>query len=113
MQADSSFPQRLTLTDHGWRSTLREQPSQDRYLIIQSAGEIRLRWGLRSIDWQQRALCDHPSPIAALELPPIHYDAMDPVALRGAVIRELARVPVCTENLIRVDDVMESPKLAE
>ena len=22
-------------------------------------------------------------------------------------------VPVCTENLIRVDDVMESPKLAE
>jgi hypothetical protein len=43
MQADSSFPQRLTLTDHGWRSTLREQPSQDRYLISQSAGEIRLR----------------------------------------------------------------------
>jgi hypothetical protein len=22
-------------------------------------------------------------------------------------------IPVCTENLIRVDDVMESPKLAE
>jgi hypothetical protein len=24
-----------------------------------------------------------------------------------------AHPPVCTENLIRVDDVMESPKLAE
>src|SRR5258708_28205004 len=48
MQADSSFPQRLTLTDHGWRSTLREQPSQDRYLIIQSAGEIRLRSGAQA-----------------------------------------------------------------
>jgi len=23
------------------------------------------------------------------------------------------QMPVCTENLIRVDDVMESPKLAE
>jgi len=25
----------------------------------------------------------------------------------------LTSIPVCTENLIRVDDVMESPKLAE
>jgi hypothetical protein len=27
--------------------------------------------------------------------------------------RAAARPPVCTENLIRVDDVVESPKLAE
>jgi hypothetical protein len=30
------------------------------------------------------------------------------------ILRVMAAVPVCTENLIRVDDVMESPtKLAE
>ena len=29
------------------------------------------------------------------------------------VLRPMTKVPVCTENLIRVDDVMESPKLWE
>jgi hypothetical protein len=35
--------------------------------------------------------------------------------LRGAATwcRQRSEIPVCTENLIRVDDVMESPKLAE
>jgi hypothetical protein len=28
-------------------------------------------------------------------------------------VRDTLGVPVCTENLIRVDDVMESPRLAE
>ena len=28
-------------------------------------------------------------------------------------VKPSRRVPVCTENRIRVDDVMESPKLAE
>ncbi|MCU1252017.1 MAG: Integrase core protein, partial [Edaphobacter sp.] len=32
--------------------------------------------------------------------------------MRIAVGKGLIRVAVCTENLIRVDDVMESPKLA-
>jgi hypothetical protein len=32
--------------------------------------------------------------------------------LAGAGYRRVA-TPVCTENLIRVDDVMEAPKLAE
>jgi len=32
---------------------------------------------------------------------------------RGAANLTELRTPVCTENLIRVDDVMESPKLAE
>jgi hypothetical protein len=36
----------------------------------------------------------------------------DPQAL-GQKKFELVAKPVCTENLIRVDDVMESPKLAE
>src|SRR5260370_8114604 len=42
MQADSPFAQRLTLADRSWRSTFRDQPSQDRYLIVQTAGEMRL-----------------------------------------------------------------------
>jgi hypothetical protein len=29
------------------------------------------------------------------------------------VTLSMNRTPACTENLIRVDDVMESPKLAE
>ena len=39
-----------------------------------------------------------------------------PVAIKGkdAIPAAIAQVtPVCTENLIRVDAVMESPKLAE
>jgi len=39
-----------------------------------------------------------------------------PEDLTGAVldeVREWQTRPVCTENLIRVDAVMESPKLAE
>ena len=32
---------------------------------------------------------------------------------RRGFLQVAAYVPVCTENLIRVDDVMESPKLAE
>jgi hypothetical protein len=32
---------------------------------------------------------------------------------RPALRASPATQPVCTENLIRVDDVMESPKLAE
>jgi hypothetical protein len=37
-----------------------------------------------------------------------------PVPVKNiARIRELLAVPVCTENLIRVDDVLESPKLME
>jgi hypothetical protein len=43
MQADNAFGQRLTLTDRSWRPTLRDQSSQERYLIVQSAGEMRLR----------------------------------------------------------------------
>jgi hypothetical protein len=43
MQAYSPFAQRLTFTDHSWRSTLRDQHSRDCYLIVQSAGEMRLR----------------------------------------------------------------------
>jgi hypothetical protein len=42
---------------------------------------------------------------------------VDAIRLSGdrrlQVERTKAGVPVCTENLIRVDDVMESPKLAE
>jgi hypothetical protein len=29
------------------------------------------------------------------------------------MLRDAAVAPVCTENHIRIDDVMESPKLAE
>jgi hypothetical protein len=36
---------------------------------------------------------------------------MNPKRIRGLAIA--ASAAVCTENLIRVDDVMESPKLAE
>ena len=43
--------------------------------------------------------------------------ARDALAAAVAVIETKRdgrfRYPVCTENLIRVDDVMESPKLAE
>src|SRR5258705_7124507 len=42
MQADCPFAQRPTLACRGQRSTLGNQPSQDRYLIVQSAGEVRL-----------------------------------------------------------------------
>jgi len=29
------------------------------------------------------------------------------------LVRRIRKAGVCTENLVRVDDVMESPKLAE
>ena len=33
--------------------------------------------------------------------------------LERSLVKAFRNVAVCTENLIRVDDVMESPKLAE
>jgi hypothetical protein len=48
--------------------------------------------------------------------------AVDPIAVSDHVtgspvprkgLGYLARNPVCTENVVRVDDVMESPKLAQ
>src|SRR6202045_5090086 len=42
MQADGLFAQRLALAFRSQRSTLGDQSSQDRYLIVQSAGEVRL-----------------------------------------------------------------------
>src|SRR6202165_5435112 len=48
MQADSLFAQRPASAFRGQRSTLRDQPSQDRYLIVQSAGEMRLCSGAQA-----------------------------------------------------------------
>ena len=48
----------------------------------------------------------------------VGHDARGAIVLRqkwsrGQVEAPLANIPVCTENPIRVDDVTESPKLAE
>src|SRR5712664_1446617 len=48
MQADCPFAQRPTLARRSQRSTLGDQSSQDRYLIVQSAGEVRLRSGAQA-----------------------------------------------------------------
>jgi hypothetical protein len=45
MQADCPFAQRPALARHSQRSTLGDQSSQDRDLIVQSAGEMRLCFG--------------------------------------------------------------------
>jgi hypothetical protein len=45
MQADCPFTKRPTLACRSQQSTLGDQPSQDRYLIVQTAGEMRLRSG--------------------------------------------------------------------
>jgi hypothetical protein len=41
------------------------------------------------------------------------FSAIAALAVNSMQIREVRGHPVCTENLIRVDGVMESPKLAE
>src|SRR5258708_11232387 len=48
MQADCLFAQRPTLACRSQRSTLGDQSSQDRYLIVQSAGEVRLCSGAQA-----------------------------------------------------------------
>jgi hypothetical protein len=40
MQADRPFAQCPVLAARNWRSTLGDQSSQDRYLIVQTAGEM-------------------------------------------------------------------------
>ena len=52
--------------------------------------------------WVATALHSHPS----------HHRTSCSTCCSGP-IRRVEIGPVCTENLIRVDDVMESPKLAE
>jgi hypothetical protein len=58
------------------------------------------------MDQPQRALrghlAKHPASDAA------EFDGLGPVPLN-----DCSYPPVCTENLIRVDDVTESPKLGE
>src|SRR5713226_4476213 len=48
MQADRPFAQRPALACRSQRSTLGDQSSQDRYLIVQSAGEVRLCSGAQA-----------------------------------------------------------------
>src|SRR5882762_4375093 len=48
MQADRPFAQRPALACPSQRSTLGDQSSQDRYLIVQSAGEVRLCSGAQA-----------------------------------------------------------------
>jgi hypothetical protein len=48
MQADCLFAQCPTLACHSSRSTLGDQSSQDRYLIVQTAGVMRLRSGAQA-----------------------------------------------------------------
>src|SRR5260370_41474389 len=48
MQADCPFAQRPTLACRSQRSTLGDSSSQDRYLIVQSAGEMRLCFGAQA-----------------------------------------------------------------
>src|SRR6266436_5711586 len=48
MQADGPFAQRSTLACRSQRSTLGDQSGQDRYLIVQSAGEMRLCSGAQA-----------------------------------------------------------------
>src|SRR5258705_1547216 len=48
MQADCPFAQRPTLACRSQRSTLGDQSGQDRYLIVQSAGEVRLCSGAQA-----------------------------------------------------------------
>src|ERR1700692_1046554 len=48
MQADGLFAQRPALACRSQRSTLGDQPSQYRYLIVQSAGEMRLCSGAQA-----------------------------------------------------------------
>src|SRR5258705_1676023 len=48
MQADCPFAQRPTLACRGQRSTLGDQSSQDRYLIVQSASKVRLCSGAQA-----------------------------------------------------------------
>jgi hypothetical protein len=51
------------------------------------------------------------------EFRPISSQPCTDIRARGqrieSIFHECSDQPVCTENLIRVDDVMESPKLAE
>src|SRR5260221_10240340 len=48
MQADCAFAQGPALTCRSQRSALGDQSSQDRYLIVQSAGEVRLCSGAQA-----------------------------------------------------------------
>src|SRR6266849_10650771 len=48
MQADGLFAKRPAAAFRSQRSTLSDQPSQDRYLIVQSAGEMRLCSGAQA-----------------------------------------------------------------
>jgi hypothetical protein len=76
-------------------------------------------WGVRDVsfgrffDYEMRSphLC---VPKTLSELMPSER-ACHPARRRGLRTRKHVRgtCPVCTENLIRVDDLMESPKLAE
>src|SRR5260221_12545900 len=48
MQADCPFAQGPALTCRSQRSALGDQPGEDRYLIVQSAGEVRLCSGAQA-----------------------------------------------------------------
>ena len=57
----------------------------------------------------------YPNRVAKLLPQPLHFESVWVVGLHGVDGGEYIYnvTLVCTENLIRVDDVMESPKLAE
>src|SRR5216683_8083239 len=61
MQADGLFAQRPAAAFRSQRSTLGDQPSQDCYLIVQSAGEMRLCSGA-----QARSIASKPGDGAAV-----------------------------------------------
>jgi hypothetical protein len=100
------------------------QPGEDAAEVVSDGGE----YGIGSVSgatfWLAAAevtlglhLTDHGldgGPASQLAFD----DTEDAALLAGdedatRILRVMAAVPVCTENLIRVDDVMESPKLAE
>jgi hypothetical protein len=73
--------------------------------------EIELRQGLALIGGEAKPFQGHRIVLHYTIAIPGHDSEIDlgqGVALAGGEM-----IPVCTENLIRVDDVMELPKLAE